>query len=117
MMMLLFSYYRGGVWSREPENKTAVSHRDSSWLLNGRAFFKGDEMAVSMAKRQVATLARDLSPYNKGVPFTYLEYEGPSRLMDVYGVDKLRIMRDIKKKYDPDNRLHYNANIPPTKLG
>lgn len=115
MMMLLFSYYRGGVWSRSAENKTAVSHRNASWLLNGRAFFKGDEQVVAIAKKQVATLAQDLAPYNKGVPFTYLEYEGPSRLEDVYGAQKLDKMREIKAKYDPDNRLRFNANIPPAK--
>lgn len=113
IMMLLFSYYRGGVWSRLPESKTAVSHRNASWLLNGRAFFKGDNNVVSVARKQVATLADKLSPYNKGVPFTYVEYEGQCRLIDVYGEGKLNALKRIKRNYDPDNRLRFNANIPP----
>lgn len=113
MMMLLFSYYRGGAWSRLAEDRSAVSHRNASWLLNGRAFFKGDDAVVARAKRQVSDLATRLSPYNSGVPLTYVEYEGPSRLPDVYGETKLARLRAIKRRYDPANLLRFNANIAP----
>lgn len=113
LTMLLFSYYRGGVWSRLPENYSAVSHRQTSWLLNGRAFFK-DTALIDEARKQVAALAKRLAPFNKQeVPFTYLEYEGPSRLPDVYSGDKLERLREIKRKYDPENLLRFNANIAP----
>jgi len=114
MMMLLFSYYRGGAWSRAAEEATAVSHRNASWLLNGRAFFKGDADTVAQAQRQVSALAARLAPYNRGVPLTYVEYEGPSRLPDVYGEDKLARLREIKRRFDPCNRLRFNANIAPS---
>lgn len=113
MMMLLFSYYRGGAWSRLDEGTTAVSHRNASWLLNGRAFFKGDAATVARAQTQVSGLARQLAPYSSGVPFTYVEYEGPSRLPDVYGEAKLARLREIKRRYDPSNLLRFNANIAP----
>lgn len=113
LTMLLFSYYRGGVWSRLPEDYSAVSHRQSSWLLNGRAFFS-DPALIGAAKLQVASLATRLAPFNKRkVPFTYLEYEGPSRLPDVYSGGKLERLRSIKRKYDPENLLRFNANIAP----
>lgn len=113
LTMLLFSYYRGGAWSRLPEDYSAVSHRQSSWLLNGRAFFN-DPSLIDAAKEQVASLAKRLAPFNKReVPFTYLEYEDPSRLPDVYSGGKLACLRSIKCKYDPANLLRFNANIAP----
>lgn len=118
-VMLLFSYYRGGAWSRHAEDFTAVSHRNGAWLLNGRAIFKGgsgDEARVARAKAQVAALAKGLAPFTDGaVPMTYVEYEGPARLADVYGEAKLARLREIKRRYDPQNRLRFNANIPPAQ--
>lgn len=48
------------------------------------------------------------------LPMTYVEYEGPLRLPDMYGIEKLARLREVKRKYDKENRLRFNANIPPT---
>jgi len=119
-IMLLFSYYRGGAWSRKAEDYSAVSHRHASWLLNGRAIFprtEGDDSQVAKARKEVADLAAALAPFgDHAVPYTYVEYEGPSRLHDVYGAAKLQRLRELKHQYDPRNLLRFNANIPPLEL-
>ncbi|WP_157896172.1 FAD-binding oxidoreductase [Mycobacteroides chelonae] len=111
-LMLLFSFYGGGRWSERAEEFSAVSHRDGQWLMNGRAIVAlGD---ADTARRQVADLAARLAPFNdRSVPYTYVEYEGPSRLPDVFGQAKLLRLRELKRIIDPNNRLRYNANIAP----
>lgn len=112
LVMLLFSYYGGGVWSEKPDDFSAVFNRDAKWLLNGRCIV-GPEQAAE-ARNQVARLKQRLKPFTDGrVPFTYLEYEGPGRPPSVFGEAKLERLCELKARFDPENRLRYNANIVP----
>jgi FAD/FMN-containing dehydrogenase len=39
--------------------------------------------------------------------------EGQQRVRDAYGARKYGRLRELKRKYDPDNFFHMNQNIPP----
>jgi hypothetical protein len=55
-----------------------------------------------------------LQPHRAGVYVNFLGSDDDhSRVREAYGDRTYRRLADVKAKYDPDNALHHNKNIPP----
>jgi FAD/FMN-containing dehydrogenase len=54
-----------------------------------------------------------LSPYHAGVYVNFLMDEGEERVRQAYGPAKYDRLRELKRRYDPDNLFRLNQNIPP----
>jgi FAD/FMN-containing dehydrogenase len=107
------SMHMGGAPSRVPADATAVGIRSAQYGL----VFQGawtdaaeDEKHIGWARDSVASVA----PYSSGVPYVNFitAEEGTAKVRAAYGPLYDRLVA-AKKRYDPDNVLRGNLNIPP----
>jgi FAD/FMN-containing dehydrogenase len=54
-----------------------------------------------------------LEPYHTSVYVNFLMTEGEDRIRQAYGSEKYDRLKDIKRRYDPENLFHLNQNIRP----
>jgi hypothetical protein len=54
-----------------------------------------------------------LKPHHVGAYVNFLQDEGSERVAEVYGAVKFNRLRELKRKYDPDNFFRLNQNISP----
>ena len=77
-------------------------------LADNREMFEADKAWVGTFWDALAPFADGIGSYVNG------EFDFPEdRLRASFGPDKYARLADIKRKYDPDNVFHRNANIPP----
>lgn len=69
----------------------------------------GFEPATSACKFGVPFVAL----YHTSVYVNFLMEEGEERIRQAYGAEKYDRLRELKRKYDPDNFFRLNQNIPP----
>ena len=80
-----------GVWLPEESGEHAVA--ETAWA---RGFFDS------------------LEPHRVGVYVNFLDSDDDdSRVREAYGDPTYRRLAEVKAKYDPENVLHHNKNIPP----
>lgn len=102
----------GGAISAVASDATAFAHRDRKWMVNVAAFYTSDE-----DRGEKETWVRDLIGVVTGGDTAgyvgFLGQEGEDRVEAAYPNGVWERLRDVKAKYDPDNRFHNNQNIPP----
>ena len=54
-----------------------------------------------------------MAPFASGVYVNAIADEGESGVRRAYRPEKLARLRELKRRYDPDNVLHLNQNIRP----
>ena len=104
----------GGAISDVPEEDTAYPGRRAGFGYALEAGGIGQEWA-ELRPWARAAYAR-LSPHgdmDSSYLNMYSESDTRNRLRDVYGPEKYDKLREIKRKWDPQNLLSHNANIPP----
>jgi FAD/FMN-containing dehydrogenase len=104
----------GGAMSRVPADATAFAHRSSKIMVNVAALF---ERAEDRPKYEgwVQSFADDLRQDDPGAYVNFLEDEGEERIRAAYPGATWDRLREIKRRYDPDNLFRLNQNIPPAK--
>jgi FAD/FMN-containing dehydrogenase len=113
MGQLLFERFHGA-GTRVPVQATAYAMRASGYntlVLSEWLESSDDEACIAWAREQSAAI----QPF--GSARRYLNYfdgddAGDEALTAAYGPNLPRL-REIKRKYDPDNVFHLNLNIPP----
>jgi FAD/FMN-containing dehydrogenase len=55
-----------------------------------------------------------LEPHHTSVYVNFLMDEGEERIRQAYGPAKYDRLKELKRRYDPDNLFRLNQNIPPT---
>jgi FAD/FMN-containing dehydrogenase len=112
MSAILFEHFHGAVTRIEP-TETAVPHRDEGWNLLIPSVWTdpGDTDANIAWSRETFAAMR---PYfATGRWLNYLGDDQPEdAVRAAYGPNYDRL-RDVKRKYDPDNVFHLNQNIAP----
>ena len=58
-----------------------------------------------------------LEPYHQSVYVNFLMDEGEQRVRDAYGGERYDRLRQLKRKYDPDNLFRGNHNVSPSRGG
>ena len=102
----------GGAVARVPSDATAFEHRQAAFsllILSGWDDPADSDVNVAWT-RDVWERTRPLS--SSGVYVNYLGTEGDQRVRDAYGVNHARL-REVKRKYDPDNFFRLNQNVEP----
>jgi FAD/FMN-containing dehydrogenase len=101
----------GGAVARVPPDATAFAHRQARNLLWIVSMWPPDE-SPEPHLRWGREIADALRPHAAGGVYVNALGDEPSRVRAAYGGNWQRL-REIKRRYDPDNVFRHNANIPP----
>jgi FAD/FMN-containing dehydrogenase len=112
MTAIVIEHFHGAACRVDP-TATAFPHRDPGFnlVLAGQW---ADPADTEVNLRWVRDTLAALEPYTG--PRTYMNYaadDEADRLDASYGPNLDRL-RDVKRRYDPDNLFHLNQNIPPS---
>ena len=103
----------GGAMARVPNDATAFAHRNSRIMVNLAAFYE-DEADREKKQAWMEAFADDIRQADGGAYVNFVGDEGPERIREaVYPGAHWDRLREIKRRYDPDNLFRLNQNIPP----
>jgi FAD/FMN-containing dehydrogenase len=102
----------GGAVARVPGDATAFGHRSAKMMINVAAMYATPEEAPEhedWARRLVAALADE----DAGAYVGFLGDDGEQGVRRAYPAAILERLREVKRRYDPNNLFRLNANVPP----
>jgi FAD/FMN-containing dehydrogenase len=105
----------GGAYARADDDASAFGGRRSvSYIVNIAAAAPTPEL-YEAERAWVRTFWSALVPHAVGVGsyVNFMTEPEHDRVRAAYGPQKYERLAEIKAQYDPDNRFHLNANIPP----
>lgn len=103
----------GGALSRVPDGATAFGSRDAAFNIHFLGMWE-DPSESDRNIDYIRGLAASMKPWSTGTAYlNFLGDEGRSRVEASFGPEKFAKLQAIKAKWDPDNLLHVNQNIPP----
>jgi FAD/FMN-containing dehydrogenase len=102
----------GGAMARVPADATAYAHRHSRIMVNVAAMYQRPEERPKHAA-WVDALSGELLQDDSGAYVGFLADEGEDRVRAAYPGPTWDRLREIKRRYDPDNVFRLNQNIPP----
>jgi FAD/FMN-containing dehydrogenase len=104
----------GGAMARVPADATAFAHRDSRIMVNVAAMYQSPDERPKHAA-WVDGLADELRQEDRGAYVGFLADEGEERVRAAYPGPTWDRLREVKRRYDPDNLFRLNQNIPPAE--
>jgi FAD/FMN-containing dehydrogenase len=102
----------GGAVARVAPDATAFAHRDATWVLNVLgtwADVEDDERGITWAREAFAAM----ESWTDGPYVNFLAAEGADRVRAAYRPEAYERLVNLKRRFDPDNVFHLNANIQP----
>jgi FAD/FMN-containing dehydrogenase len=110
---ILFESLHGTPKDVDPES-AALAYRDAAFNISVMASWldpSEDDDEIAWARETAAAL----EPWStSGGYANYMQADEPiERVRAAYGPESFDRLRELKKRYDPDNVLHRNQNIPP----
>lgn len=102
----------GGAINRVGVRDTAYAHRNSQIMLNLVNFY-ADETDRPRRRKWVDDLMAALRQGDEGAYVNFLGAESPQRVRAAYPGATWDRLRQIKRRYDPENLFRRNQNIPP----
>jgi FAD/FMN-containing dehydrogenase len=102
----------GGAMARVPVDATAFAHRQSRIMVVLAAFYDGAEDRARR-ERWVADFATAIEQDDRGAYVNFVADEGEARVRAAYPGATWDRLREIKRRYDPDNVFRRNQNVPP----
>jgi FAD/FMN-containing dehydrogenase len=100
---------------RVPEDATAFANRHAAFNVSGMSTWESaddDNEQVAWARG----FADGVGPYSSrgGGYLNYMGADEPlERVQAAFGAEKFARLRELKRKFDPDNVFRQNQNIPP----
>jgi len=110
-------HHMGGAFGRVAEEATAFPDRSATFWLNIYGFWPdaSDDAARVAWVKGFSDQIRPHAMTTQYVNFLGHDDSDPlGKALAVYGPAKLDRLRDLKRRYDPDNLFRINHNIPPT---
>lgn len=101
----------GGAAARVPAEATAFAHRKSRIMTAFLTMSGPDSL-----ERNEEWVERCLQAASQGTDGAYVNFladEGADRILDAYPKATWDRLRQVKRRYDPQNLFHLNQNIPP----
>jgi FAD binding domain-containing protein/berberine-like enzyme len=103
----------GGAVARVDEDETAFNSRGVGHTFNITAMTEGAD-GFEAEREWARGLWSALEPHHMNTVYVnFLMEEGEDRVREAYGAERYDRLRRLKRKYDPQNRLRLNQNIPP----
>jgi FAD binding domain/Berberine and berberine like len=103
----------GGAVARRPDDETAFNGRGAGYTFNITAMTE-TEAGFDEERGWVRDFWSALEPWHSTVYVNFLMEEGEDRIRQAYGERKYDRLKELKRKYDPDNAFRLNQNISPT---
>ena len=112
MTSILFEHFHGAV-TRVDARETAIPHREVGWnLLIPGVWTDAADTAANIAWSR-DTFAAMKPHFGSGRWLNYLgDDQGDAAISAAYGPNYDRL-REVKRRYDPDNVFHLNHNVTP----
>src|SRR5215204_2244251 len=104
----------GGALGRVPNDATAFAHRDRRLFVNPAAMYL-DPSEKEAHDAWVAGLADALGKDGAGGYVGFLGEEDEDTVRAAYPGGTWDRLRELKRRYDPDNLFRLNHNIPPAQ--
>ncbi len=103
----------GGAVARVPDGATAFGQRQAPWNTHVLSAWEDPgETAATIARTRAVAAA--LRPWTTGRSYlNYLADQRPARVSAAYGPTTYARLREIKRRWDPQNVFSHNQNIPP----
>ncbi|MFL5969212.1 MAG: FAD-binding oxidoreductase [Gaiellaceae bacterium] len=112
MTAILFEHFHGAVTRVDP-NETAVPHREVGWNLLIPAVWTDAAHTDANIAWSRETFAAMKPHFGGGRWLNYLgDDQGDGAIRAAYGPNYDRL-REVKRRYDPDNVFHLNHNVTP----
>jgi FAD/FMN-containing dehydrogenase len=108
-------WQRGGAAARVGEDETAFGGRGAGYTFNITAATETAE-GFEEEREWVRNFWSALEPYHTGAYVNFLMEEGEERVRQAYGAKKYDRLKDLKRRYDPDNLFSLNQNIRPGRV-
>ena len=105
-------WQRGGAAARVDEDETAFGGRDAAYTFNITAMTASAD-GFDEEREWARDFWQALAPHHTSVYVNFLMDEGEERIRQAYGAEKYDRLKELKRKYDPDNFFRLNQNIPP----
>lgn len=105
-----------GAMSEPGPDDGAFACRDRGWDVATLAQWEdptGDDAQIAWAER-ISTELRAAGLVHGGVYPNMASRVGVDRLREYYGDESFDRLAALKRRLDPENRLHRNANVPPS---
>jgi FAD/FMN-containing dehydrogenase len=102
----------GGAVSRVGEDETAFAGRGAGHTFNITSTTEGPE-GFEEEREWARGFWSALEPWHTTVYVNFLMEEGEERVREAYGGQKFDRLRELKRRWDPDNFFHLNQNIRP----
>lgn len=114
---ILLESLRGGPKDFDPAS-AALGYRDAAFNVSVMASWTdpaADDEHIAWARETAATI----EPWAvSGGYVNYMQADEPlDRVRNAFGPTSFDRLRALKSRYDPDNSLHRNQNIPPLSAG
>jgi FAD/FMN-containing dehydrogenase len=106
----------GGAVEEVANDATAFAHRDKGLFVNVAAMYV-DGAEKDTHRAWVNGLADSLGKDGAGGYVGFLGEEDEATIRAAYPGATWDRLRELKRRYDPDNLFHLNHNIPPTAGG
>jgi FAD/FMN-containing dehydrogenase len=107
----LILFQHGGAVSRVPDDGTAFSHRDATFMAHPIGCWE-QESDDQRHLEWVSKVTQTLEPFTTGG--VYLNFMADTdRVQSGYSPGKWERLVELKRKYDPDNAFRFNQNINP----
>ena len=104
----------GGAMNRVPADATAYAHRRSPIMLYMINFW-GNPAERPRRRQWLSDLTAALHQGDDGVYANFLGDAAPDQVRAAYPGDTWKRLRQLKRRYDPDNTFRRNHNIPPAE--
>lgn len=113
-LMMVELRHLGGAAACQPEQPSAICHRDARFTLGTGAMTPTPEEAAA-ARTYMQTAFAGLKPYlHAGNVLNWLPSESTDDdVRTAFSDDAYARLRQIKRTYDPDNVFRFTHNIPP----
>ena len=104
-----------GAAKRVPTDATAVGFRDAAFNVSALGIWQDpsfDDHGIAWARDTAAAIA----PFSLsgGGYLNYMQADEPlERVRAAYGAERFERLRAVKRRYDPENVLRFNQNVPP----
>ena len=102
----------GGAMGRLPNDATAFAHRDRGLFVNVAAMYM-DVAETETHEAWVGGVVDALGRDGAGGYVGFLGEEDEATIRAAYPGATWDRLREVKRRYDPDNLFHLNHNIPP----